>query len=247
MKASILTICPNAQIIDLAHDIGEYNIKEGARILEATNWLPVGNHVCVVDPGVGTERRGIAIETKRGDMLIGPDNGVLIPAARFLGGIVRVHKLENEKYMRLPVSPIFHGRDVFSPAAAHLAAGIPIQDFGNEVPESELVPAAYEDAKYEDGIISAEVLVLNNFGSCFLNIQQEEMHKLAEVGENIALSFDGTKMSVPYHRTFGDVAIGEPLILDDDFSRVELAVNQGNFSEKYGLSVGDAITLQKQQ
>lgn len=246
MKATILTICPEAQIIDLAHDVSSFNLKEGAKLFEAVAWLPAGFHVCVVDPGVGTERRGIAIETGRSDVLIGPDNGVLLPATRFLDGIKRVHILENETYRRHPVSPVFHGRDVFAPAAAHLAAGIDIEKLGPGIPKAKLTKAPYEEADCEDGIITAEALVVHaTIGNVFLNVLQEEMHKLATAGNDITLHFHEKELTVPYRRTFGEVRIGQPLIFDDDFGRVEIAVNLGNFAEEYGVNVGDAITLKK--
>ena len=178
MKATILMICPQAQIIDLAHDITGFGITEGAKLLESVFYLPIGYHICVVDPGVGTKRRALAIKTGRGDVLIGPDNGVLIPATRFLGGIKEIRSITSEKVMRLPVSPIFHGRDVFAPAAAHLANGVALSDLGPEVTEQDLTKAAYEEATFEKDHIDAQAALINKFGSVFLNVMQREMHKL---------------------------------------------------------------------
>ena len=243
MKATILTICPQAQIIDLAHDITGFGISEGAKLLESVFWLPVGFHICVVDPGVGTARRAIAIKTNRGDVLIGPDNGVLRTAVRFLGGVKVIHEITNETFMRLPVSPIFHGRDVFAPAAAHLAAGVTIEQLGPTIVEDDLTEAAYEEAKIEKDHINATAVLINKFGSVFLNIMQAEMHKLATPGGTITLELKEKSITLPYRRTFGDVTIGDDVILDDDFGRVEIAVNQGNFATKYSIKPGDRITL----
>lgn len=245
MRATILMICPDAEIIDLANDITGFDIAEGAKLLESVFSLPMGYHICVVDPGVGTKRRGIAIETARGDFLIGPDNGVLIPATRFLGGIKKVHQLTNEKYMRLPVSAIFHGRDVFAPATAHLAAGVASSEFGSEVPVKELAPAAYEEALFADGRIEARAILRNRFGSIFLNVRHAEMHKLATVGDSLTLTLKDRTITLPYLRTFGDVPKGEAIILDDDFGRVEIAINQGNFGDMYGVEQGDKVTMKK--
>ncbi len=239
----MLGICPAAQIIDLAHDITGFNIREGARLFEAVAYLPVGCHVCVVDPGVGTARRGIVVQVGRGDFLIGPDNGVLLPATRFLGGITGAHELRSERYRRTPVSPIFHGRDVFAPAAAHLARGVGIHAFGPSIDALDLHPAAYEEASVGDGSIAAQVVQVNHFGSVFLNVMQGQMHALFSLNDRVQLRCHGKQIIVPYGRTFGDVGVGSDVILDDDFGRVEVAVNQGSFAAKYGIQPGDAIEL----
>ena len=245
MKSVILQICPQAQILDLAHDIHGFNVKEGAKLLEAAAWLPVGCHVCVVDPGVGTARRALIIETGRGDRLIGPDNGVLLPVTRFLGGIQSVHDITNERFMRLPVSPTFHGRDVFAPAAAHLASGVPLQEFGQALPAENLCAAAYEEAKAEHGMIRAEAVVINRFGSVFLNVLQEEFHRLFTPGAEVLLDMRGTRVRVPYRKTFGDVPPASAVVLDDDFGRVEVAINQGSFAEKHRVRVGDPVVFRQ--
>lgn len=245
MEAGIHTLCPNARIIRLANDIPGFNLKEGARLFEACAWLPVGFHICVVDPGVGTDRRGLIIATKRGDYLIGPDNGVLIPATRFLGGIVEVHEITNETLMRQPVSPVFHGRDVFAPAAAHLANGVHMEKFGPRIQEQELVKAPYEEATCKDGSIEAEVISINDFGNVFLNVRAEEMHKLSTLNSNVELRFKNKSLFLPYRRTFGEVPKGELVILDDDFGRIEIAVNQRSFGERYEVGQGEMVELRK--
>ncbi len=243
MKSVILGICPEALVIDLAHDIEPFDILGGARLFEAVESLMVGCHICVVDPGVGTDRHAIAIETKRGDYLIGPDNGVLLPAASFLGGIVRVHALTNDRYMRLPVSAIFHGRDVFAPAAAHLSNGLSIADFGPLIDSSELHPAPYNEAVYDRGVIRATVIHANHYGNVFLNIRNQELHRLAKTGQTIQLNAGDRTVDLPYRRTFGEVEVGQPVIMDDDFGRIEIAVNQGSFLQILSLKPGDAVEL----
>jgi hypothetical protein len=245
MEAVALSICPEVKIFNLKHDVPFFGINEGARTLEAVTYLPIGCHVMVVDPGVGTKRKGIAIETGRGDYLIGPDNGVLLPATQFLGGFKRVFQLANEKYYQKPVSPVFHGRDVFTPAAAYLCSGIKVEEFGPELKENELVKAPYDEAKIEGNKIIAQAIDVNNFGSVFLNVRQEVIHKLFKVGDRINATFDGKKFVLPYIRTYGEVKVGELLILDDDFGRVEVAVNQGRVTDKYEVKVGDMIILEK--
>lgn len=259
MEAIIYEICPEAKVVHLCHAIQGYNIKEGARSLEGVQKLPVGFHVCVVDPGVGTKRRGIAIQTKRGDFLIGPDNGLLRPATEFLGGVSQVFELTNERYQRKPVSPIFHGRDVFAPAAAYLASGVNPEEFGAPVNPKELVGPPYPEAKWNGDEINCEVIHINENGSCFLNVRSEEFSKSLEWGECVEiLPFPvpagappnswraGRHLLVSFCKTFGDVAKGEPIILEDDFGRVELGLNQGNFAFTFQVKRGQALIIKKE-
>lgn len=250
MKAVALDICPGADVVHLMHGIPDFDIQSGARTMETIKTIQPGFHVCVVDPGVGTQRKPIIIFTKRGDYLIGPDNGVLMPAARMLGGIVKAVEITNERYMKHPVSPIFHGRDIFTPAAAYLATGVSIDEFGKELKESELVKAPYEEAELKDNkgdmIIESEVICINKFGTIHLNILSELMDKLKlKRGDLVELKFHNKTLKLPFGATFGDVPKGEPLIMKDDYGRVEVAVNQGNFVEKYKLKLKDKVTIEK--
>lgn len=246
MEGTAISICPDAYVLHLMHGLPEYNITAAARTLETAIYLPLGFHVCVCDPGVGTKRRGIAIETQRGDFLIGPDNGVLIPASRVFGGIKRVHELSNPKYMRQPVSPIFHGRDVFVPAAAHLANRVSLEEFGSSINEKNLVKAPYEDAMVVDGKIQASIIWINKFGSIELNIS----HKIWEeagikVGDKVIMVLsDNTKIELPVVTTFGAVEKGKDLILKDDYGRVEIAKNQGQFVDGFNLKIGDEVAIE---
>lgn len=245
MEAVALSICPDAKIFQLSHGIPGFSLRQGARVLEAVAYLPIGCHVMVVDPGVGTKRKGIVIETKRGDYLIGPDNGVLLPATRFLGGFKRALELANEKYYRKPVSPVFHGRDVFTPVAAHLCAGVPVEEFGPELKEKDLVKAIYSEAEVKRNRIEAEIIDVNNFGNIFFNIKQDEMHKLFSLGEIVNAKINGKKIKFIYKKTFGDVGIGKAVIMDDDYGRIEAALNMGNLMKKFKLKMGEKIVLEK--
>src|SRR3989338_950652 len=170
MESVALEINPEAKIIHLMHGLPDFNLFYAARTMETLNHVPIGFHVCVVDPGVGTRRKSIIIETGRGDFLIGPDNGVLIPATRFLGGIKKAVEITNKKYMRKPVSPVFHGRDIFTPAAAYLSKGIKIEEFGKILNPGNLVKAPYEEAEIKENEINALVISINKFGSIPLNV-----------------------------------------------------------------------------
>lgn len=246
MEAVIYEICPEAHVVHFCHTIEPYNIKEGARHLEGVAKIPVGFHVCVVDPGVGGKRKSIALQTKRGDFLIGPDNGVLIPASQFLGGIVATFVLENEEFFKKPVSPIFHGRDVFSPVAAHLAAGVSPKELGPKIAEEKWIRAPYENALWEGDQIRCEVLHINENGSLFLNVLIEEFQKKLKYGDRLDMfKLERKIASVSYQQTFGEVALDQPLILNDDFGRVEVAVNQGNFAKTFGVSRNEKLVLKK--
>lgn len=245
LEGTAFAIAPQAKVIHLMHGLPAYDTLAAARTLETARYLPVGNHVCVCDPGVGTDRRAIICEVGRGDHLIGPDNGVLIPASRILGGIRRAHEITNPEYMRLPVSPIFHGRDIFVPAAAHLANGVPISQFGPSITLETLVPPPYDEATVNAGVVAATVIQINRFGSLHLNILHEQWDRLGlSDGDTVTLRLpDGVDVVLPVGRTFADVAEGECLILRDDYGRVEVAKNLAAFVEQYPVRIGQQVEI----
>jgi S-adenosylmethionine hydrolase len=245
MEGVIASTAPDARVIHLMHGLPDYNICSAARTMENIVHLPIGVHVCVVDPGVGTKRRGVILKTRRGDFLVGPDNGIFIPALRLLGWADGV-EIANRKYMREQVSPIFHGRDVFAPAAAHLANGVALDEFGPSIAFDSLAESPYEEATVANGAIKATVIHINKYGSVHLNI----LHKAWDgfglrTGGAVAFSKGKKAIMLPVASTFGDVPVGKPLILKDDYGRVEVAINQGNFAEKHGIRLGDACTIKK--
>ncbi|MEE9323264.1 MAG: SAM-dependent chlorinase/fluorinase [Candidatus Aenigmarchaeota archaeon] len=247
MHASALDICPEAHVIDLRHGLKGFSATEGAYALESAKFLPVGCHVCVVDPEVGTERKGIIIKTKRGDYLIGPDNGVLIPAAeRFLGGIEKAVAIENDKYMRKPVSPVFHGRDVFTPAAAWLCRGVEISEFGPEINPKDLVRAPYEEAEVSKGLVSGKIIHVNHYGSVFINARQEDFAK-SEIRykDDVLIETGNKKIKTKFLKTFGEVRKGDVVMFPDDCGRIEIAINMGNFSKEFGTKLLDKVKIRK--
>jgi len=246
MEGVALEINPEAYIIHLMHGLPDFDLSYAARTMETLNYVPVGFHVCVVDPGVGTKRKAIIIETGRGDYLVGPDNGVLVPATRFLGGIKKIVEITNEKYMRKPVSPIFHGRDIFTPAAAYLSKGIKIEEFGRELDEKELRVAPYEEAIIKIDKIHSKIISINKFGSLHLNITHDEWNKFnVEQKDLINLIFNNENMVVAFVRTFNDVGNGRGLIMKDDYGRIEVALNQDSFAKKYNVKIGEGIVIIK--
>ncbi len=246
MEGVIYQINPDAKVIHLMHGIENFDLLTAARTMETVYYMPIGFHVCVVDPSVGTKRKAIIVKVKRGDYFIGPDNGCLLTAARLLGGVEKIVLISNEKYLLLPVSPIFHGRHVFAPVAAHLSLGVPMEEFGKELLQEDVTPAIYDEAHFADGMIKAKVIHVNHFGSLHLNILHAEFDKLdLQIGEKVELQFGNKKIILPFLQTFGDVASGEALIMYDDYQRIEIAVNKGNFAERTGLKIGDCVVLRK--
>jgi hypothetical protein len=246
MESVALEINPDAHIIHLMHGLPSFNLFYAARTMETISYVPVGFHVCVVDPGVGTKRKPLIIEVGRGDFLIGPDNGVLLPAARFLGGIKKAVEITNKKYMKQPVSPIFHGRDIFTPAAAYLSKGVKIDKFGKKLNPKNLVKAPYEEATIEEDKIHAKVISINKFGSLHLNITHETWNKFkVKINDLFNLFFEDEELEVPFVTTFGDVDKEEPLIIKDDYGRIQVSLNQGSFAKEYGVKIGDDIMVEK--
>lgn len=244
MEAVAYEINPQAKVIHLMHGLPEFNLFYAARTIETISYLPIGYHVCVVDPGVGTKRKPIIVKTGRGDHLVGPDNGVLIPATRFLGGINKVVEITNSKYMRKPISPVFHGRDIFTPAAAYLSKGVKIEEFGNYVDPKNLAKAPYEEAFIKNNEIKAKVISINKFGSLHLNIMHSAWDGFKiKFGNNVNIKFNKKSMNVPFLTTFGDVEKGKPLIFKDDYGRIEIAINMDNFTKKFKTEIGDEITI----
>ncbi len=238
MKVVAKNICPHATVVNMMHGIPDYNLVLASLVMESVVKIPKAIHVCVVDPGVGTARKAIIVQTARGDYFVGPDNGIFVHATRKLGGAVKVVSIENPYYMLKTKTHIFHGRDVFAPAAAYLADGVAIEQFGPSVNFEELVPAPYEDAEIRDNKIKAIMIWKNKFGSLHLNIQAELLDELGlKKGDKVLIHQGVSEIMVEYAETFGDVRKGLPLILKDDYGRTQLSVNQGNFAEKYGMTL----------
>lgn len=245
MEATARALAPDAEVIHLMHGLPAFDITAAARTLEAVRYIPAGAHVCVCDPGVGTERKGLVCQVARGDWLVGPDNGVLLPATRVLGGITAARQITNRRFMREGVSPIFHGRDVFVPVAANLVQGQAFEEVGPVAAVTDLAPAPYEEAEVDGARIHAVVIQVNKFGSIHLNILHEAWERYGpEVGDIVLAEFGAPgKVSLRVCRTFADVAPGEVLILRDDYGRVEIARNLGAFTEQFPVKVGSRVTL----
>ncbi|NEO43078.1 MAG: SAM-dependent chlorinase/fluorinase [Moorea sp. SIO4A3] len=239
MEGVILSIYPHAHVIHLTHELPPFNLIAAARTLEQVSFLPVGAHVCICDPGVWYDRNSLILETYRGDWLLGPDNGSLIPAARTLGGIVKATTIENTAYIRTPVSHIFQGRDIYAPVAAHLSNGVSFDEFGSSLDVNNLVRSVYDEAVVIDNLVYATVIQISRFGSVHLNIKYELWKELELDNKNmIQITRSHTEsLCLPIGRTFSDVPEGYPLILKDDYGRIEMAINMGSFAETFNVKI----------
>ena len=240
MKAVILNICPNAVIIDITHEIEKFNIRMGAYVLaSAVPYFPEGSiHVAVVDPGVGTRRRPIVIQTKQ-SFFVGPDNGLLVLAAE-KQGIMRMHELANPQFMLPKVSHTFHGRDVFAPAAAHLMNGVKLEEFGPEIRKA--VQPEFAKVTRRNGVLVGEVLHVDGFGNIITNINEKEVaqsHVKAEVSVDLA----GHKLKLKLCQAYGETKPHTPLALIGSHGFLEISINQGNAAKKFKTKPGDKIEL----
>jgi S-adenosylmethionine hydrolase len=243
-KAVIAGIAPDAFITDLTHQVTHYQIEEGARFLAAvTAYYPADTiFLGVVDPGVGTARKAIIAKTKKGQYFVAPDNGLLTPVID-RDGLESAHEIANPDWMLPGISRTFHGRDVFSPAAAHLAAGWDFTQAGPVVPE--LVRLSVKNFTATAEGIRGEIIGLDDpYGSLITDIPAEEFKKLGyNIGDEVTLRLNNKSVTMPYMNTFMDVPIGDTLLYIDSRGRVGLAVNQGNYSEKFNVRPPGAILI----
>ncbi len=242
MKAVILRINPEVQIIDITHSIRQAGIWEGAFALYSlVRYFPQGTvHIGVVDPGVGTSRRALAIKAgPEGEeqFFVGPDNGLLIPAARRLGEI-EVYEITNPELMlKSGISATFHGRDIFAPAGAYLSKGTPIEVVGSEI--SDFVSLDFENFGIDGSFLVGEVIFADNFGNVITNIPEEVVLKFSNFGSQIEIN----SRRVPFVQTYGFVGPKKPLALIGSHGFLEIAVNKGNAALQFGLKSGDQIAV----
>lgn len=241
-RGVIWSILPEARINDLTHGSRPFGIREGAFLLwSSLPFQPVGVHLAVIDPGVGTERRAVALRAARGDHLVGPDNGLLMPAAERLGGIVAAHILDNRALWREgTVSSTFHGRDIFAPVAAHLAAGTPIAEAGTPLDPADLVSLRFPEPVVDGGALHTSVLFVDAFGNCRLAGQPDDLATLRgrlAAGDPFTVGIGDRTVRVPWQTTFGAVGPGELLLYEDaDYAGLGIGVNQGSAATRLGLA-----------
>ncbi len=238
MKGVALGICPAAHLVDLTHAVPPQAIGVGALVLRsAVPYFPDGTvHCAVVDPGVGGARRAVAVRTPRA-VLVGPDNGLLAPAAAALGGVTAVHAIENAALCGAAIGRTFHGRDVFAPVAAHLAAGAALVDVGP--PLTALTPLSLPAPRAEAGGVHGEVVYIDHFGNLLTNIDRAAFSGF----RTQTLSVRVHDVIVPLVTTYGDVASGSALALWSSWDTLEIAVRDGDAARHFGARLGTVVTV----
>jgi S-adenosylmethionine hydrolase len=252
-RGVMFRICPDANIIDVSHQVPRYSIREGAGTLVfALPHMPVGIHVAVVDPGVGTERLPVALRVARGDVLIGPDNGLLIAAAEALGGIVEARALENRELMLPVITASFHGRDIFAPMAGHLAAGVDYASVGPVVSIDALVRLPIIEPTVGKGVLESQIVHVLIFGNVTIAGTPPDLAAAIgplEPGRRLVLEFPeyggapAVEERTVWERTFGRVPVGSSLLMADSEGHLSLADNQGDAARRLGITLDRPVRI----
>jgi S-adenosylmethionine hydrolase len=241
----IARIAPDARVIDITHGIPPQHVLQGALVLANTlPYMPEGVHLAVVDPGVGSERRAVALRSGDGRLHVGPDNGLLVPAAEKLGGIVGAWLLEKDAYRLQPVSRTFHGRDVFAPATAHLAAGLDPAELGPAVDPVALVRLEIPAAEVGSSTLRATILYVDRFGNMQLNLTAADaLRAEIEPGMRIELTLPLERYYAVAARTFADAPPGELILYEDSYGSLAVAINGGDAATTLQARAGDEVRV----
>lgn len=244
VRSVIRTIAPAVAVIDITHEIPAHDIRAGSLTLaRSVQYLAPGIVLAVVDPGVGTDRRAVAVEVGEGGeaVFVGPDNGLLASAVAMVGGATRAVELTEPAYQLASPSPTFAGRDVFAPAAAHLASGVPLTDLGPEIDPITMRPGLLPLSREGDeGGLLAEVLWVDRFGNVQLNVDPDD---LVGLGDRITLGWGNQTRVVRRARTYGDLAPGEAGLVVDSYGLLSVAFDRTSASDMLKLRPGDGVTL----
>ncbi len=244
-RGVIKRIAPEAQIVDITHGIEPQAVLQGALVLAKTlPYMPEGIHLAVVDPGVGGDRRGLALRDANGHLYVGPDNGLLVPAAEKLGGIAAAWELTNAEYMLEPVSRTFHGRDVFAPAAAHLAKGVDPDELGPDVEPGSLVRLELPKPEVGEAMIRATVLYVDRFGNVQLNLSRRDVESAGIVpGRRVELDLAFERYYATAARAFSDARAGDIILYEDAYENIAVAITDGNAAEMFSITPGQELSI----
>jgi S-adenosylmethionine hydrolase len=238
----VARVAPELRVLDVTHGIPRHDVRSGALILRrALPYFPPGVHLAVVDPEVGGERRPLALRTAEdGRVLVGPDNGLLSLAATRFGGVEEAVDLTRSPHRLEPVSATFHGRDIFAPVAARLAAGAPLADAGEPIEPGRLFELEMPLARMEDGDLVTHALAFDRFGNVMLDVEHDELTTLGlRLGHGVVVNGELAR----YTTTFGDVAPGALLLYEDAYRTLSLAVNRGSAGDRLGLRLDDEVRI----
>jgi S-adenosylmethionine hydrolase len=241
----IKRIAPEAEVIDITHGIAPQHVLQGALVLANTlPYMPVGIHVAVVDPGVGGDRKPVALRGSDGRLYVGPDNGLLLPAADRLGGVDMAVEIADERYMLTPISRTFHGRDIFSPTAAHLAAGVDVAELGPALEPGTLTSLEVPAPQVGSSRIRATALYVDRFGNIQLNLTSEQLEQIGIVpGTKVEVEVRFERYFAVAARTFADVRPGDIVLYEDAYRNIALAINQGDAARMFSARVGEEVRL----
>ena len=244
--AVIAGIAPEANVVDLTHSVPRHDVRTGALILRrSVPFAPPGVHLAVVDPEVGGRRRAIAVRCAEEERIfVGPDNGLLLPAAERFGGVVEAVEVSGSPHRLRPVSATFHGRDLFAPVAAALAGGAELADAGHPLDPGELVPLELPSARLDGGELITHALAIDRFGNVTLDATHDQLSEAGlRLGARIVVSVEGEEHDAHYATTFADVAPGELLLYEDAYRTLALAVNRGSAADRMAVGVDDEVHL----
>jgi S-adenosylmethionine hydrolase len=238
-------IAPEVEIIDITHGIHPHGVLQGAIVLANTlPYLTAGVHLAVVDPGVGSDRRSIAMRSGDGRLFVGPDNGLLVPAAEKLGGIEAAHEITNREYALEPISATFHGRDIFSPAAAHLAQGLALEKLGPTIEPASLARIQMPKPDVSDRRIRACCLYVDRFGNMQLNLTREHLMQFGiEPGTQVELELAMERYYAIAAKTFTDARGGEIILYEDAYENIAIAISGGSAAETLSAEPGADVRI----
>ena len=240
----IARIAPQVRVIDVTHGIPATHILQGALVLASTlPYMPVGVHLAVVDPGVGGVRRAVAMSDSGGRLFVGPDNGLLLPAAE-RAGIADVRELANPAYALESISRTFHGRDLFAPAAAHLAIGVPLSELGPPLDPDALVRLDLPEPIFAEDRIDATMLYVDSFGNIALNLTRDDVERAGVVpGTRVELDLAGERYYAVTARTFADARPGDVILYEDSYRNMSVAINRGSAASMLHASPGALLRI----
>lgn len=240
----IRSVAPHVTVVDLAHGIAPHDVRAGSlALVRSVQYLAPGVVLAVVDPGVGTERRAVAVAAGEHDeaVLVGPDNGLLAGAVAMVGGATRAVELTNDKFHLPSPGPTFAGRDVFAPVAAHLCNGVDLDELGESIDPITLRPGILPLTRTEDGRLLAEILWIDRFGNAQLNVDPDDIEAF---GERVSLRWRGDQVRTARRaRTYGDLKAGEVGLVVDSYGLVSVVLDRRSAAEELKLRPGDAVSL----
>jgi S-adenosyl-L-methionine hydrolase (adenosine-forming) len=238
-------IAPGAELIDITHGIPPQQVLQGALVLCNTlPYMPVGVHLAVIDPGVGSHRRPLALRSGDGRFLVGPDNGLLLPAADSLGGVAEAHELANPEYALESVSRTFHGRDLFSPAAAHLSLGVSLTELGPPIDPGALVRLDVPVPEVGRNRIRATVLYVDHFGNIQLNLTSSHLEEAGVLpGVTVELELALDRYYATAARTFADARPGDIILYEDSYGNIAIAISGGSAAELFDAGASQEVRI----